>query len=235
MQKIDEEKYLSEKNHFISVVTSPRGAQVYLDGTLHGVSPLEIEDVGAGEHLIRISKPGYDDFNYKMVFTESYTAQLDIQLTSSRFEEYRVVGIAKTRHSVLFTNYQEQENDSFMISLYVDGRNEWKELGETVLGHRIDSLKREFKSKYNPRLKESQVVDLSSLILTKADGTEVKLLRNNSMQFVVYRAKVYDNAARRFVYVDEGSALGDAVVHTITDNELVLRDKAGNSFTLSKH
>jgi len=146
---------------------------------------------------------------------------------------YRVVATSEEKHSLLFRHYQEDENDSFMISLYIDGRNEWKELGETVFGHEIAELKREFKTSYNPRLKERQVVDLSSLILMKPDGTEIKLLKNNLMQIVVYKAKLYDSVNRRFLYVVEGTKLGDLTVHNITGNEVLLQNQDGELFTLS--
>ena len=233
VKKIDEEKYLDEKNHFISVISEPEDAQVFLDGELKGNAPIEIQDVAEGPHAVRISKQGYDDFIYKTTFTKNYAAKFNIKLLSRKYNKFRVLTIHRARHSLLFTNYQGQEGDSYMISLYIDGANEWKELGDKVLGYTIDSLKRELKSKFNPRLQETQVVDLSSVILTKPDGTETRVLKNNPMQLVVYKAKVYDDSAKRFVIVEEGSKLGDATVTNITDNEVVLTDKDGNSFTIS--
>ncbi len=234
VKKIDEEKYLSEKNHFISVTTDPPGARVYLDGKPRGTTPLEIENVTAGEHVIKLSKAGYDDFKYRTVFTESYSAEFDIRMTSRQSRAYRVVAISKSKHRVLFRHYQGQGDDSFMISLYLDGVNEWKELGDTIFGYEIAKLKKEFKYRYNPRLKDKQIIDMSSLVLKKSDGTEVSLLKNNTMQIVVYRAKIYDAAARRFIYVREGSKVGESVVTNITDNEVILQDRNGTAFTLSK-
>ncbi len=232
--KIDEEKYLSEKNRFISVVTDPSGAFVYIDGELQGGSPLAIEEIKPGRHVIRFSRVGFEDFSYETVFTKNYAAKFDVKLLNKKSVIYRIVSISKGRHALLFRHYQEQEDGSFLIALYVDGRNAWKELGETVLGHEIAELKREFKSSYNPRLKEKQVIDLSSLVLKKPDGTEITLLRNNVMQIVVYRAKLYDSYGKRFLYAVEGSRLGELTVYTITDTEVIFKDDNGGFFTISK-
>jgi tetratricopeptide (TPR) repeat protein len=234
VKKVDEEKYLSEKNRFISVATDPPGASVYLDGELQGGSPLAIENVKPGRHVIRFSRVGYEDFTYETVFTKNYAAKFDIKLLNKKSGIYRVVSISKENHALVFRHYQEQEDGSFLIALYVDGRNDWKALGETVLGHEIAELKREFKSSYNPRLKERQVVDLSSLILKKPDGTEVKLLKNNPMQIVVYRVKLYDSHGKRFLYAVEGSRLGELTVYNITDTEVIFKDDNDNLFTVSK-
>ena len=113
---------------------------------------------------------------------------------------------------------------------------EWYRLHKAplVLGHEIAELKREFKSNYNPRLKERQVVDLSSLVLKKPDGTEIKLLKNNPMQIVVYRVKLYDSLGKRFLYAVEGSRLGDLTVYNITDTEVIFKDDNDALFTISK-
>ena len=234
VQKIDEGKYADEKNHFISVTTEPREAQIFLNGQLKGVTPLEINNVGEGMHHIRIVKQGYEEFNYRTVFTENSAAKLDIKLVNKVSNIYRLLGIAKDKHSLLFRHYQEQENGSFMISLYLDGNNEWKELGDTVFGYHISELKKEFKSNYNPRLKEKQVIDASSIILKKTDGTEVKVPMGTSLQLVIYKAKIYDNISRQFIYVGEGSEIGNYTVYNISDNYIVLKDKSGNQFTIKK-
>jgi tetratricopeptide (TPR) repeat protein len=234
IKKMDEGKYLDEKNHYISATTNPRGAQIFLDGKLSGVTPLEIENVEQGKHQIKISKQGYEDFNYQTVFAENSAVKLDIRLINKYAKMYRVVGISKDKHVLLFRHYQEQEKGSFMISLYIDGANEWKVLGDKVFGYTISELKRESKTNYNPRLKEMQVVDYSSLILKKADGTEVAVPMGNSVNLIIYKAKIYDNAARQLVYVGEGTELGGFTVQSISDNEVVLREKSGNTFTISR-
>ena len=215
-------------------MTEPQGSQVFLNGKLKGVTPIEINDVGQGMHHLRLSKKGYDDFNYRTVFTENSAAKLDIRLINKVSSLYRLLGISKDRHSVLFRHYQEQENGSFMISLYIDGTNEWKELGDTVFGYNLSELKKEFKSNYNPRLKERQIIDASSIMLKKPDGTEVKVPMGTSLQLVIYKAKIYDNAGKQFLYIGEGSEIGDYTVFSISDNEVVLKDKSGNNFSIKK-
>ncbi len=43
----------------LSVITTPAGAQVYVDDTLRGVSPARIPDLATGQHTLRLEKSGY--------------------------------------------------------------------------------------------------------------------------------------------------------------------------------
>lgn len=45
----------------LNIVSEPKGAEVYLDGTLMGNTPLALKDIDAGEHVIKVTKEGYVD------------------------------------------------------------------------------------------------------------------------------------------------------------------------------
>ncbi|MGB9600386.1 MAG: PEGA domain-containing protein, partial [Myxococcota bacterium] len=45
----------------INIQSEPKGAEVYLDGTFMGNTPLALKDIDAGEHVIKVSKAGYVD------------------------------------------------------------------------------------------------------------------------------------------------------------------------------
>ncbi len=45
----------------INIQSEPKGAEVYLDGTLMGNTPLALKDIDAGEHVIKVTKAGYVD------------------------------------------------------------------------------------------------------------------------------------------------------------------------------
>lgn len=43
----------------LSVVTSPPGAQVFVDDVMRGLSPANIPELAAGQHMLRLEKSGY--------------------------------------------------------------------------------------------------------------------------------------------------------------------------------
>ncbi|MFQ6015737.1 MAG: PEGA domain-containing protein [Anaerolineae bacterium] len=45
----------------IQVVSTPTAAEVYLEGTLRGQTPLVIRELSPGEYTVRLAKPGYAD------------------------------------------------------------------------------------------------------------------------------------------------------------------------------
>ena len=46
----------------VRVSTKPKGATVYLDGVYMGEGPITLEKVTPGEHLLKVSKKGYEDW-----------------------------------------------------------------------------------------------------------------------------------------------------------------------------
>jgi hypothetical protein len=55
----------------LSVTSSPPGAQVALDGTAVGVTPLVLPGVTTGSHTVRITMPGFTDYEEQVMLTES--------------------------------------------------------------------------------------------------------------------------------------------------------------------
>jgi hypothetical protein len=67
----------------LSVVTDPAGASVYINGESKGVTPLQIDRIGAGDHRVTLVKDGYLE-NSRVVRVEPGKNQaLEVQLTSS--------------------------------------------------------------------------------------------------------------------------------------------------------
>ena len=65
------------------VVTSPAGAQVYINGTMRGDTPLNLGDLPAGEHQVRIIKEGYLE-NSQVVMLEPGTNEtMEMTLTAA--------------------------------------------------------------------------------------------------------------------------------------------------------
>ncbi len=61
------------------VVSSPAGAQVTFDGEILGVTPLEVQ-VDAGQHDIRVEKPGYIAARERVAFVDGVTESLNLEL-----------------------------------------------------------------------------------------------------------------------------------------------------------
>lgn len=55
----------------LSVTSSPPGADVTLDGTAVGVTPLVIPGVSTGNHTVRITLPGFTDYEEQVTITET--------------------------------------------------------------------------------------------------------------------------------------------------------------------
>ncbi len=71
----------------LSVTTNPDGAHVYIDGSLTyrgrylGATPLELEDLPAGVHRLRVIAPGYAERIQTVVVPEGSIGSLSVSLT----------------------------------------------------------------------------------------------------------------------------------------------------------
>lgn len=50
----------------LRVLSAPLGATVWLDGALIGTTPLQLDEVLAGEHVLKVTKDGYRDYEKKI-------------------------------------------------------------------------------------------------------------------------------------------------------------------------
>jgi tetratricopeptide (TPR) repeat protein len=64
----------------ISVKSKPKEASVYLDGMPMGVTPVKIDNVLVGKHIIRLSKPGYQFFGSVLTVEKGKSKSLDTKL-----------------------------------------------------------------------------------------------------------------------------------------------------------
>jgi hypothetical protein len=65
----------------INVVTSPRGADIYVDGNYYAESPYVVTNLPAGSHTLRLHKAGYDE--YLSTVTVSAGQQTQVSVTFS--------------------------------------------------------------------------------------------------------------------------------------------------------
>ena len=64
----------------VSVITTPRGASVNVDGKDYGVTPCNIPDMPVGQHTVMLSLDGYLDVSTSVEVKENETAELNISL-----------------------------------------------------------------------------------------------------------------------------------------------------------
>jgi len=64
----------------ISVVTTPDGTSVYLDGEPRGFAPISLDNVSEGDHLLLITSPGYQDKTIKAKTVKGNKLIASIQL-----------------------------------------------------------------------------------------------------------------------------------------------------------
>lgn len=64
----------------LRIVTEPDGANVYLDGRLRGSSPIDLESIDPGPHLLLVKKDGYFEERRWVDVPESGTVLIDVEL-----------------------------------------------------------------------------------------------------------------------------------------------------------
>jgi hypothetical protein len=81
----------------LSVVSTPPGAQIFLDGQAIGITPLTVQDVPGGSHSLRLMLTGYSDYEETIVVTAdgaSVTANLTPQPIRSGFGQIPLSPVA---------------------------------------------------------------------------------------------------------------------------------------------
>jgi len=67
----------------ISVSSSPSGANMYLDNSYKGITPLTIPDVSTGTHTIKVTLAGYQDWSTSVQVASGETLPVPASLTQS--------------------------------------------------------------------------------------------------------------------------------------------------------
>jgi len=64
----------------IEIVSTPAGAEVYVDGEYQGITPLNIT-VSPGAHSVQLTRPGYEDYSTTVTVEAGKTVILTVSLT----------------------------------------------------------------------------------------------------------------------------------------------------------
>lgn len=75
-----------------SIRTTPTNADICIDGNKSGQSPRILSQLLVGEHELKISKPGYDDYITTLVINEEQTTKLTPRLVRSKKGQATVAG-----------------------------------------------------------------------------------------------------------------------------------------------
>ncbi len=70
-----------------SIVSSPAMADVAIDGKPVGKTPLVLSDLLIGQHTIKISKKGYDDYEDQLTVSEGKPVEKSATLSKSKYKE----------------------------------------------------------------------------------------------------------------------------------------------------
>lgn len=65
----------------VNVVSSPSGANVYVDGALRGITPTTVTGLTGQSHAVKISKTGYYPYSTYVYIYAGQTADLTVDLT----------------------------------------------------------------------------------------------------------------------------------------------------------
>ncbi len=124
---------------FLEIETSPKDAEVFIDGANKGKSPIIIGNVAAGVHDVTIKKEGYEDFLKQVEVNPGKRAFLEAKLIIISQKEPIQVPFAEEPQ-------KEKENDQIKEKPWEESSNSGKvNLGSVFLLY-YDFGSREFKS-----------------------------------------------------------------------------------------
>ena len=68
---------------FISVSSSPSGANVYVDNVFKGVTPVTVSNVAVGSHAVKLTMGGYQDYVTSVFVNDGQTTSVSATLTTA--------------------------------------------------------------------------------------------------------------------------------------------------------
>lgn len=134
----------------LNIYSSPTGADIYLDGSYQGVTPLTISDIPVGSHTITAKKTGYDDLS-KTVTVQAGTSDIPFDLVPKNSDPDMLPDIEESG------GYRDpygttQTSNATLADTDGDGLTDDYEAGDLVLdsnGHQYRKVRS------NPRMVDS--------------------------------------------------------------------------------
>lgn len=72
---------LQDTSGSLSVTTTPAGIEVFLDGSLRGISPITLDNLAPGTHTLLLKREGYADMTVPVMITAGQTQSIDTGMT----------------------------------------------------------------------------------------------------------------------------------------------------------
>lgn len=93
----------------INIQSEPKGAEVYLDGSIMGNTPLSLKEIDAGEHIIRLTKPGYIDAETSITLNpkENRNIKIILEETAETREKRLKYQSAMDRYEAKMEEYRQ--------------------------------------------------------------------------------------------------------------------------------
>ena len=89
----------------ISIVSIPDGAILTIDGEPKGFTPLSLEDVSEGDHLLSITTPGFEEKEIKAKTVKGYKLIINVQLARAVEEDL----LEESEEATLSSGLEEDE------------------------------------------------------------------------------------------------------------------------------
>jgi hypothetical protein len=119
----------------VRVTSEPTRASVYLDGEYRGTTPLTIRRVRVGEHRIRVTKEGYEDWSETIFVERGKTSYIFAQLEPSyRYRKASIRISSQPSHARVFIDGVDKGRTPATIRRVTPG---WHELGVIKEDYRI--------------------------------------------------------------------------------------------------
>lgn len=79
-QTLEREVVLTKASTFLSIITNPSGANVYINNVLKGITPYEEANIQAGTYTVRLEKEGYLPYTTDITIIKDKKEEININL-----------------------------------------------------------------------------------------------------------------------------------------------------------
>ena len=108
----------------LNITSAPASAIVYLDGKLIGETPLKLDNIFVGNHIIKLSKSGYNDYIQTVTVVDSENISINAPLIEvSMFNvPLNQIFYVSTDGEIVQPNEPEAFNVKIVSNIYEDGK-----------------------------------------------------------------------------------------------------------------
>jgi formylglycine-generating enzyme required for sulfatase activity len=235
----------------LAVTSAPSNADVFIDGLLVGKTPLVISQMLVGEHSLKLSYPGYTDYDESINVKEGEIAQITAVIKSASItkesgnnesrREFVVNGVSFTMiyvdggvFQMGIDNVEKSEYKVHQVTLssyYIGETEVTQELWQAVMGKNPSGIKGPRKPVDNVSWKDCQKF---ITILNKKTGTKFRLPTEAEWEFAARGGNKSQNnrysGSNNYSEVAWYNVTSPRNVKTKKANELGIYDMSGNVF-----